>query len=77
MLMFRGRFRVSGKGVHTCKGVEFALLILSHFLTHLSRSDMVSFCDRSSSEVRRPSPVRLLTIDLNDNSSYTHCPILK
>ena len=42
---------------------------LSHFfnlifLAHLSCSDKVSFCDRSSSVV-----VRSLTIDLNDNSS--------
>ena len=32
------------------------------FLAHLSHSDKVSFCDRSSSVVRP------LTIDLNDNS---------
>ena len=77
MLMFRGRFRISDKGIQMYKGVEFALLILSHFLTQLSRSEKVSFCDRSSSAVRHPLYVRLLIIDLNDNSSYTPSPILK
>ena len=44
-------------------------------LAHLSRSDKVSFCDRSLSVVL-PS-MRPLTIDLNDNSSETPSPILK
>ena len=35
---------------------------IASFLAHLSRSDKVSFCDRSSSVVRP------LTIDLNDMS---------
>ena len=43
-------------------------------LAHLSRSNKVSFCDRS---VDRPSICRPLTIDLNDNSSLTPRPILK
>ena len=43
-------------------GLE-SLSILLLFLAHLSHSDKVSFCDRSL------SVVRLLTIDLNDNSS--------
>ena len=39
-------------------------LVAIKVLAHLSRSDKVSFCDRSLSIIRRP-----LTIDLNDNSS--------
>ena len=43
--------------------IVFKVVILSTCLAHMSRSDKVSFCDRSS------SVIRLLTIDLNDNSS--------
>ena len=39
---------------------------MKYFLAHLSRNDKMSFCDRSSSVVRRRRP---LTIDLNDISS--------
>ena len=39
------------------------------FLAHLSRSGMVSFCDRPSSVVCPSSfVVRTFTIDSNDNS---------
>ena len=44
-------------------------VMLNCVLAHLSRSDKVSFYDRTSSVVRLSSSVRILTIDLNDNSS--------
>ena len=45
------------------RGAQLLSGSLPSFLAHLSRSDKVSFCDRSLSVVRP------LTIDLNDNSS--------
>ena len=55
------------KNLLQCLLVNTMLTIFSYlmtsFLAHLSGSDKVSFCDRSSSSVR------LLTTDLNDNSS--------
>ena len=53
------------KGRLSSGPIFLVFLLFSPFLlAHLSRSDNVSFCDRSSSVVRRP-----LTIDLNDISS--------